>query len=191
MIFGDEGCGAVDCVNESSTNVSLPTIVLDTRQSTLRESITRYMLSSPIASRPLRFVIRLANLSKQLRPSHQENPSIVQEYLQSLSDDELFHLFQALLDQYTTVDLAILSSENENDQLPDSPSQQPQSHARSCSVILRISSLSSISQSDLQVLQEWQSQCNSVFFFLACSNGPISEYEEIPNHSVALYVGLS
>lgn len=194
VIFGDEGCGAVDCVNEASTNISLPTIVLDTRQSTLRESITHFLLSSPISSRSLRFFIRLSNLSNLVRPSRQANSSILQDYLQSLSDEELFHLFQSLLEQYRTVDRSSSSNEKEDEldenQSSTSPSHQQQSHMRSCSVILRVSSLSSLSRSDLQVLQKWQSQCNSVFFFLVCSNGPLSEYEEIPSHSVALYVGL-
>ena len=181
-------------MNEASTNKSLPTIVLDIRQNTLRDSITHFLLSSPISSRSLRFFIRISNISRQLRPSHKANSSIVQEYLQSLSDEELFHLFQSLLEQYRTLDLSPPSNEKEEeldeDQSSMSPSHQQQSHTRSCSVILRVSSLSSLSKSDLQVLQEWQSHCNSAFFVLACSNGPLSEYEEIPNHSVALYVGI-
>ena len=197
VIFGDESCGAVDCVNEAATDVSLPTIVLDGREGGLRNSISQFLLSSDLSSWNMRSLIRIANVSTHLIHRAGTTKSIVGEYLNSLSDEAIFALFQSFLERYNPVDINLPIEESPMSSPPSdadlsqsSPPSSPSSPQRSCSIILRISSLSSVSESDLAVLQAWQSAYPSIFLFLSCSHGPLSEYEEIPRHAIGLYVCL-
>lgn len=160
VIIGDSGCGAVDCIQEVSFNENIPCVTLDTRKDTLVDSIATVLTSLGLSKS---FWIRLANWNRKLL----KKDLMVTEYVDSLSEERLVDQFHSLLSN-------IPSTED----------------SHSCSVIIRCSSLSKITEHDMSLLSHLHESFPSVFIFLTCFDGPLSPYEEIPQHTQSLFVLL-
>lgn len=170
-MFGDNGCGSVDCINEAACAEQLPTIVLDSRSSGLSDSISQYLKKSGFKKTFSRSLMRTATLvSPRLK-----GVSWYENYIDALSADDKLHWFESLLGKYPNREMPSLSEET----LPV---------ARSCVVVWRVPSLTTISEKDVETWQHLQDTFPSILFVLTCSHGPLSEDEPISSYSVPLYV---
>lgn len=171
-MFGDSGCGSVDCINEAACAEQLPTVVLDSRSSGLSDSISQYLKKSGFKRTFSRFLIRTATLvSPRLK-----GVSWYEDYIDALSADDKLHWFTSLLGKYPNREMPSLSEEV----LPVT---------RSCVVVWRVPSLTTISEKDIETWQHLQDTFPSILFVLTCSHGPLSEHEAISSYSAPLYVG--
>ena len=158
VVIGDSGCGAVDCIQEVSFDENIPCIILDTRKESLIHSIATTLTSLGLSKS---FWVQVADWNRKLL----KKDSMVTEYVHSLSEERLVDLFRSLLS--------------------NCPSTED---SHSCSVILRCSSLSRITEQDMSLLTHLHESFPSVFFFLTCFDGPLSTYEEIPQYTQSLFV---
>ncbi len=158
VVVGDSGCGAVDCINEVSCSENIPCVVLDTRKESLSNAIALALNTFGLSKS---FWIQLADWNRKLM----KKDSILTEYVHSLSEERLIGLFGSLLLKCPLV----------ND-------------SRSCSVIVRCSSIANLTEHDSSLLTQFQKNFPSVFFFLTCSEGPLSAYEEIPHYTQSFFV---
>ena len=160
VVFGDQGCGAIDCISEASEKLHVPTVLLDARNEGLPSSIIDSLSSLKLRSRSLRFVLRVAD--RRLRLGDQPNSSFFHRYLESLPSESILGLAESVL--------------HNADSSP------------SCSLILRLQLLSDLSATDLDLLTTLRKRCPTMMVFLTCLQGPLSSHEEVPEHSLPLYV---
>ena len=163
VVFGDQGCGAIDCISEASEKLHVPTLLLDTRRKDLPSSLIDSLSSLELRSRFLRFTVRMADC--RLRLGGQSSSSFFHRYLESLPRESILLLAESLL--------------HNSDSSP------------SCSLVLRLQSLSDLSAADLDLLTTLRERCPTTMVFLTCSQGPLSPYEEVPEHALPLYVAHS
>ena len=71
---------------------------------------------------------------------------------------------------------------------PSDESVSPPS--RSCVVVWRVESLTSISEEDFQLWEHLRSSFPAVLFVLTSNCGPLSVNDAVPGYSIPLYVDL-
>ena len=98
------------------------------------------------------------------------------KYVQSLSEEEVVKWFHSLLNRYPAKTVTEESAE-EKPSLP-----------RSCTIVWRVSSLTAVSEADIDLLEKLKEQHPAVMFVITTNHGPLSPYEEVDAHTLPLYV---
>lgn len=173
-MFGDNGCGSVDCINEAAYEENLPTIVLDGRSIGLKESIVNYLKALPTQTLFSRLLFRTATAVHSIF----NRSSWFDDYMDSLSTDTKVGWFESMLQQFPSHSMF-----SPSDETTSSPS-------RSCVVIWRVGSLTSISEEDFRMWEHLRNSYPAVMFVLTSNCGPLSADEAVPGYSIPLYVDL-
>lgn len=92
----------------------------------------------------------------------------VPHFIHSLPEEESVSWFESILSQY--------------------PAKEQPSPSRSCTVIWRVPSLTTVSEEDIQLLSKLKDLHPAVMFVITTNHGPLSAYEEVDMHTIPLYV---
>ena len=130
----------------------------------MSSSISNYLSTLPLMSPFYKMLSRIAN--------HIKKVDCVPHFIHSLPEEELAAWFDSVLSQYPA---------------KEQPADQP-SPSRSCTVIWRVPSLTTVSEADIQLLSKLKDQHPSVMFVITTNHGPLSAYEEVDAHTLPLYV---
>lgn len=173
-MFGDNGCGSVDCINEAASDEQLPTIVLDGRSVGLKSSIVNYVKALPAKTIFSRLLFRTATAVHSVL----NRTPWLDRYMDSLPTDTKVGWFESILRQ-----IPAHSMPSPSDESVSTPS-------RSCVVVWRVESLTSISEEDFQLWEHLRSSFPAVLFVLTSNCGPLSVNDAVPGYSIPLYVDL-
>ena len=173
-MFGDNGCGSVDCINEAASDEQLPTIVLDGRSVGLKSSIVNYVKALPAKTLFSRLLFRTATVVHSVL----NRTPWLDRYMNSLPADTKVGWFESILRQ-----IPAHSMPSPSDESVSPPS-------RSCVVVWRVESLTSISEEDFQLWEHLRSSFPAVLFVLTSNCGPLSVNDAVPGYSIPLYGDL-
>lgn len=173
-MFGDNGCGSVDCINEAASDEQLPTIVLDGRSVGLKNSIVNYVKALPAKTLFSRLLFRTATAVHSVL----NRTPWLDRYMDSLPTDTKVGWFESILQQIPA------------HSMPSPPDESVSPPSRSCVVVWRVESLTSISEEDFQLWEHLRSSFPAVLFVMTSNWGPLSVNDAVPGYSIPLYVDL-
>ena len=148
--------------------------MLDGRSVGLKDSIINYVKGLSAKTSFSRLLFRTATAVHSIF----SKTSWLDQYMDRLPTDTKVEWFESILQEIPAHSMPSVS-----DETASSPS-------RSCVVVWRVDSLTSISEEDLLEWEHLRSSYPAVLFVLTSDCGPLSKDEAVPGYSIPLYVDL-